>query len=185
MLNLKISPHYYLPGFLHDECSAIHPMGLLSPFFRRLPLSQHGLEWLPFPASVAHPLDDGPAPMLYRSLDRTAERLGTDGKSWRSLLAPFLAHPHDLLEDLMGPLKPLPRRPLLMARFGWYGMRSATRLAERWFEAPQAAALLAGCAAAHAGPRHAGGAAFPGTVDPHRPSLSPRMNTNSHRYWPI
>ena len=135
-----------LPGFLHDECSAIHPMGLLSPFFRRLPLSQHGLEWLPFPASVAHPLDDGPAPMLYRSLDRTAERLGTDGKSWRSLLAPFLAHPHDLLEDLMGPLKPLPRRPLLMARFGWYGMRSATRLAERWFEAPQAAALLAGCA---------------------------------------
>ncbi len=135
-----------LPGFLHDECSAIHPLGSLSPFFRRLPLGAHGLEWLRFPASVGHPLDDGPAPMLYRSLDATAERLGVDGARWRRLLAPFLRHPHELLEDLLGPLRPRLRRPLLLARFGVLGLLPATRLAAR-FATPQARALFAGCAA--------------------------------------
>ncbi|MBY0400103.1 FAD-dependent oxidoreductase, partial [Myxococcota bacterium] len=60
-----------LPGFVHDVCSAVHPMGILSPFFTKLPLADHGLVWLRPQASVAHPLDDGPAVMLYRSLART------------------------------------------------------------------------------------------------------------------
>ncbi len=47
-----------LPGFHHDVCSACHPMGILSPFFRQLPLEQHGLTWIQPLVSAAHPLDD-------------------------------------------------------------------------------------------------------------------------------
>ena len=100
-----------LPGFLHDECSAIHPMGILSPFLRQLDLERHGLQWVRFPVSVAHPLDDGPAVLLSRSVDETAERMGPDAARWRRLVEPFLAHPHDLLADVMGPLSPRVRRP--------------------------------------------------------------------------
>jgi phytoene dehydrogenase-like protein len=135
-----------LPGFLHDTCSAIHPTGLLSPFFRKLPLDEHGLDWVPFPASVAHPLDDGPAPVLYRSLERTAERLGVDGERWRRLVEPLLEHPHDLLEDLMGPPTLRPRRARLLARFARLGLRSAAGLARARFRGEPARALFAGCA---------------------------------------
>ena len=153
-----------LPGFLHDECSAIHPLGILSPYFRRLPLGEHGLEWLQFPASVAHPLDEGPAPVLYRSLNRTAERLGADGERWCRLMRPFLRHPHDLLADLMGPLRPLPRRPLTMARFGWYGMRSALHVARSQFAGVQARALFAGSAGHSILPLDFAGTAAPGLI---------------------
>jgi phytoene dehydrogenase-like protein len=80
-----------LPGFFHDECSAIQPLALLSPFFRKQPLEEHGLEWLTFSASVAHPLDDGPAPLLTRSLVETGERLGEDARRWWRLVGPFLS----------------------------------------------------------------------------------------------
>ena len=83
-----------LPGFVHDVCSAVHPMGILSPFFRRLPLAQHGLEWVTPPASVAHPLDDRDAVMLYQSLDRTCDGLGNDAAAYRRLLEPLLSSPH-------------------------------------------------------------------------------------------
>jgi len=136
-----------LPGFRHDECSAIHPLGILSPYLRRLPLEQHGLEWVRFPASVAHPLDEGPAAMLYRSLERTGERLGRDASRWRGLVRPFLRHPHDLLRDLLGPLRLRPRRPLQMARFGMRAAWPAAWLARARFREPAARALFAGCAA--------------------------------------
>ena len=135
-----------LPGFLHDECSAIHPMGILSPYFRQLPLGEYGLEWLQFPASVAHPMDDGPAPLIYRSLDATAERLGADGKRWKKVFRPFLRHADDLLADLLGPLRLWPRRPLQMARFGIQAAWPATRLAAALFREPAARALFGGCA---------------------------------------
>jgi len=132
-----------LPGFRHDECSAIHPLGILSPYLRTLPLHEHGLEWLRFPMSVAHPLDDGPTPALARSLDETAARLGTDGERWMRLFRPFVEHPHDLLADLRLRL----RRPLLAARFGSKGIWPAERLARRTFREAAARALFAGCAA--------------------------------------
>jgi len=134
-----------LPGFLHDECSAVHPMAILSPWLGQLPLADHGLRWIQPPASVAHPLDDQPAVLLRRSLADTTDQLGADAASYRRLIEPFLADPHGLLADAMAPLG-LPRHPLLMLRFGWHGLRSAVRLARR-FATPQARALLAGCAA--------------------------------------
>jgi len=134
-----------LPGFLHDQCSAVHPMGILSPWLRQLPLADHGLRWICPPASAAHPLDDQPAVLLRRSLADTADDLGGDARAYRRLLEPFLADPHGLLADALAPLG-LPRHPLLMLRFGWRGLRSATSLARR-FDTPRARALLAGCAA--------------------------------------
>jgi phytoene dehydrogenase-like protein len=134
-----------LPGFVHDVCSAVHPMGVLSPFFRQLPLDEHGLVWLRPRASVAHPMDDGPAVMLYRSLERTAEGLGRDARAWSGLVGPFLADPHALLADAMAPLR-VPAHPLLLLRFGLRGAFSANRLARLCFREERARALLAGCA---------------------------------------
>lgn len=136
-----------LPGFLHDQCSAVHPMGILSPYFRQLPLSDFGLEWLTTEASVAHPLDEGYAVMLYQSLDRTADQLiRADARRWRNLFRPFLDNPHDLLSDLMGPLGRLPKHPITMARFGLKALWPARRLALRLFENQRARALFGGCA---------------------------------------
>jgi phytoene dehydrogenase-like protein len=133
-----------LPGFANDVCSAVHPMGALSPFFRTLPLEDHGLRWI-FPrASVAHPLDDQPAVLLHRSLEQTAAGLEVDAATYRRLLAPLLGDPRGLLEDALAPLR-MPRHPLLMLRFGIRGIRSATGLARR-FKGVRARAMLAGCA---------------------------------------
>jgi phytoene dehydrogenase-like protein len=136
-----------LPGFAHDVCSACHPMGILSPYFRTLPLAEHGLEWVKPPASVAHPLDDGPAVMLWRSLQKTASGLGSDGKSYERLIAPYLKDPDGLMDDVLGPIARVPNHPLQMARFGLTGLRPATRIANGRFSEPHAKALLAGCAA--------------------------------------
>src|SRR5215813_10453159 len=81
-----------LPGFLHDFGSAVHPLGVGSPFFSSLPLSQHGLEWIHSPAPLAHPLDDGTAVILERDLGDATAALGTDGTTWRELMQPFVEH---------------------------------------------------------------------------------------------
>jgi phytoene dehydrogenase-like protein len=134
-----------LPGFVHDVCSAVHPMAILSPWLRQLPLDEHGLRWLQPPASVAHPLDDGPAVLLRRSLDETTHQLGDDARAYRRLVEPFLGDPHGLFADALAPLG-IPRHPLLMLRFGVRALRSAVGLAGR-FDGTRARALLAGCAA--------------------------------------
>jgi phytoene dehydrogenase-like protein len=134
-----------LPGFRHDQCSAVHPMAILSPWLRRLPLADHGLRWICPPASVAHPLDGQPAVLLRPSLADTANDLGEDAGAYRRLLAPFLGDPHGLFADALAPLR-IPHHPLRMLRFGVQALRSATGLARR-FETTQARALLAGCAA--------------------------------------
>ena len=106
-----------LPGFLHDVCSAVHPMGILSPYYRQLPLDEHGLDWILPPASVAHPLDDADAVMIYRSLDRTADALGRDRKNYLRLIEPLMRDAHGLLADAMAPLR-IPKHPIQLARFG-------------------------------------------------------------------
>src|SRR3989440_11499563 len=75
-----------LPGFVHDVCSAIHPLGLGSPFFRTLPLEQYGLEWIQPPVQLAHPLDDGSAMLLERSVAATGATLGPDADRYRKLM---------------------------------------------------------------------------------------------------
>jgi phytoene dehydrogenase-like protein len=135
-----------LPGFQHDVCSAAHPLGILSPFFATLPLAEHGLTWLQSAASVAHPMDDGPAVMLGLSLRATAEGLGKDATAYRRLLSPLLRHPRELLDEVLGPAH-LPRHPFLLARFGLPALLPAGALGRTVFRDERARALFAGCAA--------------------------------------
>jgi phytoene dehydrogenase-like protein len=137
-----------LPGFRHDICSAIHPMALVSPFMRSLPLAEHGLEWAYSPAAIAHPLDDGTAATLELSLDATASRLGEDEKAYRELMQPFASNAGQLFDEILRPILalPLPKHPLTLAHFGMLGLRSAKQLASR-FRTPHARALLGGAAA--------------------------------------
>jgi phytoene dehydrogenase-like protein len=136
-----------LPGFKHDICSAIHPLGIGSPFFRSLPLAEHGLEWIHPAVPVAHPLDDGTAVLLDRSIDTTGAMLGRDGAAYRRLMEPFAIHWSALTDDTLGPFPLPPRHPFLMARFGLRALRSARGLAESLFKTEPARALFAGIAA--------------------------------------
>jgi phytoene dehydrogenase-like protein len=136
-----------LPGYIHDVCSAVHPLGAGSPFFRTLPLAEHGLEWIHPPAPLAHPFDHGTAAVLERSVEATGKTLGPDAAAYRKLMAPLVADWDKLAVDLLGPLRLPPRHPLALARFGWHAIPSARRLAQRLFEDERARALFAGMAA--------------------------------------
>jgi len=135
-----------LPGYLHDVCSAIHPLAVASPFFRSLPLAEHGLAWIRPPAALAHPLDGGSAVIVERSVEATGQQFGPDAGAYHRLLAPLVAGADRLLPQLLGPFR-LPRHPLLLARFGWYAVRSAAALARHSWRGAPAQALLAGMAA--------------------------------------
>jgi phytoene dehydrogenase-like protein len=136
-----------LPGFHHDVCSAVHPLALGSPFLRSLPLSRFGLELLEPAIQAAHPLDDGSAAVLHRSLERTAEGLGVDARAYRALIRP-LARDWDRLGELvLAPQTRPPRHPLLAARFGALGVIPAEAFARLAFRTPPARALFAGMAA--------------------------------------
>ncbi len=134
-----------LPGFIHDICSAIHPLGVGSPFFRNLPLAGYGLTWIHPPAPLAHPLDDGTA-VLEQSLEATGATLGQDAQAYCRLMAPLVADWDKLAVDLLGPFPFPPRHPLALARFGLSAIRSARGLAESLFKGEPARALFAGLA---------------------------------------
>lgn len=135
-----------LPGFTHDVCSAVHPMGIMSPFFRALPLAEHGLEWIQPDAPLAHPLDDGSTVVLERSLERTAQNLGADGQRYIDVMRPLLAD-WPKLETLLLGAPQVPRHPLAAGRFGFSALRSAAGFAKAAFREPRARALFAGMAA--------------------------------------
>jgi len=135
-----------LPGFVHDTCSTVHALAAMSPFLRALPLAEHGLELVQPEAPLAHPLDDGTAVMLERSVERTASGLGPDADAYRRLFAPLVRDAEPLVRQILGPLRP-PRHPLILGRFGLDAIRSASGLARSRFTGERARALLAGCCA--------------------------------------
>ena len=135
-----------LPGYLHDACSAIYPLGVGSPFFRTLPLDKHGLEWVQPPAPLAHPFDDGTAAVLERSVEATADGLGRDAPAYRGLMGPLVRDWEALAVELLGPMR-FPRHPLALARFGLRAVRSAHGLSKGLFEGERARALFAGLSA--------------------------------------
>jgi phytoene dehydrogenase-like protein len=134
-----------LPGVVHDVCSAVHPLGATSPFLRALPLEEHGMSWAHPEIDLAHPLDDGTAVCLSRSLDHTARSLGADGDRWRAMVEPMITRWRDLSDGVLAPVIP-PRHPLAMTFFGVVGARPATTIGTR-FAAGRGDALLAGLAA--------------------------------------
>ncbi len=135
-----------LPGFVHDICSAIHPLAAASPFFRQLPLDAHGLEWVHPEAPLAHPMEDGTAALLERGVEATAQGLGPDAEAYVKWMGPLVRAFDDVMAQLGDPLH-MPRHPLRLARFGLSAMRPARALAERVFQGPLARALFAGGAA--------------------------------------
>jgi phytoene dehydrogenase-like protein len=135
-----------LPGFVHDICSAVHPLAAGSPFFSKLPLAEHGLEFINPSVALAHPFDDGTAVLLHRSLDTTAEGLGADAGAYKDLIGPLVKDWGDLAPDLLGPLR-LPHHPLKVAWFGFYGIRSARSLVRSFFNNERTRALFGGLAA--------------------------------------
>lgn len=163
------------PGLLHDDCSAVHPMGVASPLFRSLDLAAHGLEWCYPEVDLAHPLDGAVPGVFTRSLEQTTNRLGPDGPSWRRLFAPLTAHFDDLADEVLQPIAHLPRHPITLARFGVGALVPATLTGRRW-RTQQARALFGGVAA------HA----YYPLTRPTTSAVGLLMLAAGHRYgWPV
>ncbi len=140
------SAEQLLPGLVHDRCSAFHPVAAISPILAELDLAARGLRWLAPPIDCVHPLDDGTAGVLHRSIDRTADALGADGGRWRRLVEPLVDRVDAVFADASQPILRVPRSPIATGRFGAAALAPATTLA-RWFRTEQARALWAGVAA--------------------------------------
>jgi len=135
-----------LPGFVHDVCSAVHPLGVGSPFFKTLSLAKYGLEFIFPPAAVAHPFDDGSAILLRRSIEETSRQLGADARSYQRLLTPLVRDWEILAPELLAPIH-LSRHPFAMARFGLNAIRSASGFARSWFKEERTRTFFGGLAA--------------------------------------
>ncbi|MDX1415167.1 MAG: NAD(P)/FAD-dependent oxidoreductase [Candidatus Promineifilaceae bacterium] len=135
-----------LPGFRHDVCSAIHPLGMGSPFFRSLDLEPYGLQWIQPELPVAHPFEDGTALAIHQSLDRTRESLGRDGAAYGRLLEPLVRNWDAVAHEFLGPLR-RPRHPLTMVQFGLRALWPAKTAAQLLFRTEKSRALFAGLAA--------------------------------------
>ncbi|MDQ2635566.1 MAG: NAD(P)/FAD-dependent oxidoreductase [Actinomycetota bacterium] len=137
---------YGHPGVLHDDCSAFHPTGVVSPFLKSLPLQDFGLEWLWPELDLVHPLDDGRAGVISRDMDRTAASLGGDAARWRRLFEPMVRTIGDLIGEVFQPAMHLPSHPIALTRFGINALLPATVTVRRWKDDP-ARALYMGVAA--------------------------------------
>ena len=136
-----------LPGFVHDVCSAVHPLAAGSPFFRTLPLERFGLEWIQPEIPLAHPLDDNSAARLYKDVDLTADSLGIDAHAYRRLMKPLAPRWQTLANEFLQPMLHFPQHPITLARFGIPAICPATFLAKFLFRHEPARALFAGIAA--------------------------------------
>lgn len=134
-----------LPGFLHDICSAIHPLAIGSPFLNTLPLEEHGLKYAFPDIAAAHPFDGGTAAVLKSSLAETAAALGADQQTYLNLFEPLVRDWPNIAADVLGPLH-FPKHPIAMAKFGLNALTSASSLAKR-FKTREAKGLWAGMAA--------------------------------------
>lgn len=153
-----------LPAFVHDICSAVHPLALSSPAFSALPLASYGLEWVHPPIALAHPFDDGSATFLYRSIEKTSLGLGADGRAYSRVLGPFVDHWSDLAAEILQPLFHLPRHPLLLANFGLQALSPASLAARRFLQTSAGRAFFAGIAAHSVLPLDAPGSAAFGWI---------------------
>ncbi len=136
-----------LPGFLHDVCSAVHPLAAGSPFFKTLPLERFGLEWIQPQIPLAHPLDGGAAACLCEDVDITAEQLDDDSGAYRRLMKPLARNWENLSVEFLQPVLHWPQHPLRLAHFGILALCPATLLAKSFFKRERARALFAGVAA--------------------------------------
>ena len=164
-----------VPGVLHDHCSAVHPMAAGSPFLNSLDLAEHGLEWCWPEIDLAHPLDDGTAGVLQRSIDATAAGLGSDGRAWRRVFGSPAKSFNRLVDDLLRPVIHVPRHPVRLVRFGLPALAPATVLARAW--GTERGRALFGGVAAHS---------FSPLTQPMTSSVGMALISACHAYgWPV
>lgn len=135
-----------LPGFVHDVCSAVHPMALASGFFRSFGLARR-IELVTPELSYAHPLDGGRAGLAYRDIEATAELLGVDGAAWLALMGPLAAAADEVAQFAGSPLLRIPAHPLTATRFGLRSLEQGSPLWNLRFRGDVAPAMLTGVAA--------------------------------------
>lgn len=133
------------PGYYHDICSAIHPMAVASPFFKKMPLNKYGLDWIHPTRPIAHPLDNESAAVMFNELQETAFHLGDDGDYYQKIIQPIRDNWESLSKDFLGPLK-FPDHPFQLAKFGLKGLQPASKFQSN-FKSQRAKALFAGMAA--------------------------------------
>ena len=164
-----------LPGLIHDECSAAHPLAVDTPFSRQFDLAAHGLTWRWPEVQYAHPLDGGGGAAAYRSVDETAARLGRDGRRWRAVFGPLTEQFDEITADFLRPMLHVPEHPIELARFGLFSGMPAALLARR-LGTREGQALFAGVAA------HA----FRPFSSPMSSAIGVALATAAHRYgWPV
>lgn len=172
-----------LPGFVHDVCSAIHPLGIGSPFFRELGLAEEGLAWMHPEVPLAHVIDAQRVAVLHRrspsmeaahsgyvpssdamvdSLRETASALGEDSARYERVFGPCLTSPDSLFRTVLAPIR-IPRQPLSLIRFGTMALQSCLKFVGG-FTTESARALFAGCAAHASMPLEARGTAAFGLI---------------------
>jgi phytoene dehydrogenase-like protein len=136
-----------IPGFKHDVCSAIHPLGLASPFLRSLPLEEHGLRWIHPGVPLAHPLDDGCAVIIQRQIETTAKALDVDAGAYTRFFKSLVDRWQETLDDVLGP-PPLPPKHLWsFINFGLRGFWPVSLAATTVFRGEKARAVFAGMGA--------------------------------------
>jgi phytoene dehydrogenase-like protein len=133
-------------GVIHDYCSAAHPLGVGSTFWREIDLGRYGLSWKWPEIDCGHPLDDGTAGVLYQSIEKTAAGMGSDGRRWRLAVGDLAAGFDELGRDLLRPVLHVPRHLIRLAAFGPRAVLPAT-VVTRWFRTERARALYGGAAA--------------------------------------
>ncbi|MBE2269430.1 MAG: NAD(P)/FAD-dependent oxidoreductase [Anaerolinea sp.] len=134
------------PGYWHDVCSSVHPLGVASPFFHDLPLHEYGLEWVYPTAGLAHPMLDDTAVILEKSIPATAARLGPDEEAYRRLMEYLVHNQSAILNEFLAPIH-FPRHPFVMASFGLKALQSGSGFARRTFQTEAARGMFAGLAA--------------------------------------
>jgi phytoene dehydrogenase-like protein len=163
-----------LPGFVHDVCSAVHPLAVVSPAFAAMPLAEHGLKWIYPPVQAAHPLDGQDAVSAFMSVVDTAAGLGEDAAIYRRIFRPLAACWKQLAREVLAPPH-FPQHPLVLARFGLLAPWPATKLARTLFRTEAARALFAGMAAHSILPLERAGSAAFGVL----------LGLSTHSGWPI
>ena len=153
------------PGFINDVGAAVHPLALMSTFFRNLPLEQYGLTWLVPEIAVAHPFNDGTAAALYRSVADTSATLGSeDSKSYIRLMTPLVEDGQDLIDDVLNLPHVNIHHSMKMMNFGTKAIRSVRGLAESWFRGGRAKGFIAGLGVHSVMDLNSAGSMAPGLV---------------------
>lgn len=162
-------------GLIHDECAGFHPFATQSEFSTKFDLVGAGVTWRWAPYEFAHPLTNGRGAALQRSVTKTAESLGVDGRSWQRMFGPLTERFDTISHEILQPMVHAPRHPIHLTRFGTYAAAPATLLARRW-QNDETRALFGGVAA------HA----FTRLDRPFTAAAGVALGTAAHAFgWPV